>query len=72
MEAMKSDLSEKLADFKAVAADLRAGAADLKATVDRRHRELYGFITIVAFGIIAAIGVGVAFLNTSLRSLGAG
>ena len=72
MEAMKSDLSEKLADFKTVAADLRAGAAELKATVERRHKEMYVFITIVAFGIVAAGGVGLAFLSISLRSVGAG
>ena len=76
MEAMKSDLSEKLADFKTAAADLRAAAAEDRTAAERRDKEMHKFISFTVFGaaglVIAFMGVGLAFLNISLRSVGAG
>ena len=62
METLRSNLGEKL--------------SDLMAGVERRDKELHKFISITVFGaaglVIAFVGVGLAFLNISLRSIGAG
>ena len=50
--------------------------AENGAAAERRDKELHKFISVMVFGaaglIIASVGVATAFLNLSLRSIGAG
>ena len=80
MDTLRSNLAESLARNEAANKD---GLARLEAVVsadrlaaERRDKELHKFISFTVFGaaglVIAFMGVGLAFLNTSLRSVGAG
>ena len=77
MEAMKSDLSEKLADFKSVAAGLVASSdrreKEMHRTVADLHKtvaDLHKTIMFTAFGVMATVGVAVTLLGLFLRSGG--
>ena len=57
-------------------ARLEAVVSEDRLAAERRDKELHKFISFTVFGaaglVIAFMGVGLAFLNTSLRSVGAG
>ena len=65
---LESKVDEHAKDTHETVANLHQTVADLHQTIANLHRTLM----FAGFGIVATIGVGLAFLNTSLRSIGAG